>query len=56
MVTRRSNFPLRKFALLLISSYGVFVPEEVLGGVTDVDAATDLPTVFVDWPKCGFVH
>lgn len=50
------NFLLRKFALLLISSYDMFVPEEVEGVITDEGAATDLPTVFVDWPKRGFVE
>lgn len=50
------NFPLSKFALLFVSSYGMFVAEEVEGVITDEGAATDLPTVFVDWPKCGFVE
>jgi hypothetical protein len=30
--------------------------KEVEGVITDEGAATDLPTVFVDWPKCGFVE
>jgi len=60
MVTRRGtslyvNLPSCWYCLMVCLSQKTG-RREAEGVMTDGGAATDLPTVFVDWPKCDFVE